>query len=328
MDKILRNTDSVNSESEYDNTVTTAAEPMVLSKTSKVSSKTSKSKTAEKRLFSVHRFLISEAKIIGLNLSLHHSSKKCIISNVHPDSIAVNHGIKEGDEILPSHDNEDVYNRIMGEHTQRPLFFEVKRLCEGRLIARSSGAPAPHSLHRFIITTSDPLGVMFEKVDSMILLRNIAPMSVANIHGLQNDDILCIPNTDGKLEQNASQFVNAVKGPMTIEVLRATSPTSATFSVLPKISPTSGKENVSNGVSKGKTTTEADNDVSKSDKMANILIDLDGVKYPAGDMERIVNILSNEKGWLEDYHFDIWMKHLEKKIKEHNNEVENSFWRP
>ena len=42
MDKILRNTDSENSESEYDNTVTTAAEPMVLSKTSKVLSKTSK----------------------------------------------------------------------------------------------------------------------------------------------------------------------------------------------------------------------------------------------------------------------------------------------
>ena len=216
--------------------------------------------------YSVHRFLVSEAGTIGMNLKLLHSSNKCIISTVHSNSIAVDHGIEEGDEILPSHDNEDVYSRFISASKQRPLLFEVKRLYRhpGRLIARSSGAPVPHSLHRFIITTSGPLGVMIEKVDSLILLRNIAAMSVADIHGLQNDDILCIPNKKGQLQQIASLFVDAVKGgirPMIIEVWRAVPlivPSSATLSVLPTIKPTIGEENVSNGVSKGTTTTEAD----------------------------------------------------------------------
>ena len=224
------------------------------------------SKTVAERLFSVHRFLVSEAGTIGLNLKLLHSSKKCIISTVHSNSIAVDHGIEEGDEILPSHDNEDVYSHFISASKQRPLLFEVKRLYRhpGRLIARSSGAPVPHSLHRFIITTSGPLGVMIEKVDSLILLRNIAAMSVADIHGLQNDDILCIPYKNGQLQQIASLFVDAVKGgirPLIIEVWRAVPlivPSSTTLSVLPTIKPTIGEENVSNGVSKGTTTTEAD----------------------------------------------------------------------
>jgi len=258
------------------------------------------SKTVAERLFSVHRFLISEAGTIGLNLSLLHSSKKCIISTVHSNSIAVDHGIEEGDEILPSHDNDDVYSRFISASKQRPLLFEVKRLYKhpGRLIARSSGAPVPHSLHRFVITTSGPLGFMIEKVDSMILLKNIAPMSVADIHGLQNDDILCIPNKKGQLQQRASLFVDAVKGdirPMIIEVWRAVppiTPTSSTLSVLPTIKPTTGEENVSNGVSKGTATTEVDNDMHAAlqndiaEKENNCIDDEDEATLPVSQMSQ------------------------------------------
>ena len=254
------------------------------------------SKTVAERLFSVHRFLISEAGTIGLNLSLLHSSKKCTISTVHSNSIAVDHGIEEGDEILPSHDNNDVYSHFISASKQRPLSFEVKRLYKhpGRLIARSSGAPVPHALHRFVITTSGPLGFMIEKVDSMILIRNIAPMSVADIHGLQNDDILCIPNKKGQLQQRFSLFVDAVKGgirPMIIEVWRAVppiTPTSSTLSVLPTIKPTTGEENVSNGVSKGTATTEVDNDMhtalQNAEKENNCIDDEDEATLPVSQM--------------------------------------------
>jgi hypothetical protein len=250
--------------------------------------------------FSIHRFLISDAGTIGMNLTLLQSSKKCIISTVHANSIAVNHGIEEGDEILPSHDNDDIYRRFINTSNQRPLMFEVKRLYKHpvRLIARSSGAPVPHSLHRFIITTSGPLGVTIEKGDSMILLKNIAPMSVAGIHGLQNDDILCIPNKKGQLQQRSSLFVDAVKGgirPLIIEVWRAVPlivPPSATLSVLPTMKPTTGEENVSNGVSKGTTTTEVDDSTHAdlqqniAEKENNCIDDEDDATLPVSQMRQ------------------------------------------
>jgi hypothetical protein len=135
---------------------------------------------------------------------------------------------------------------------------------------------------------------MIEKVDSMILIRNIAPMSVADIHGLQNDDILCIPNKKGQLQQRFSLFVDAVKGgirPMIIEVWRAVppiTPTSSTLSVLPTIKPTTGEENVSNGVSKGMATTEVDNDMhtalQNADKENNCIDVEDEATLPVSQM--------------------------------------------
>jgi hypothetical protein len=279
-------------------------------------------------LFSIHRFLISDAGTIGMNLMLLQSSKKCIISTVHANSIAVNHGIEEGDEIIafeegdempPSHGSNDIYYRFNKTSSNRPLMFDVKRVYKqpGKLIALSSGAPVPHSLHQFIITTSGPLGVKFEKRDSMILLKDIAAKSVASIHGLQNDDILCIPDTKGELQQSLAEKGDSIL-PMTIEVWRAVSPTSASAN------------NVLNGIiSKAMTTTEVDNTNKDNteNKAANrdTNIDynytvVDGVQYTDEELKECVRILSNKNAWLDDNCVQIQMMRLQKNIKENQND--------
>lgn len=65
------------------------------------------------------------------------------------------------------------------------------------------------------------------------------------------------------------------------------------------------------GVSKGTTTTEVDNTLSKTDKVTNIHIELDGVKYSPKVIQDATYILSNDAEWLDDSCIDMQMKCLE-----------------
>jgi hypothetical protein len=177
------------------------------------------------QLYSIHRFVITEAGTIGINLTK--LSRKCLVSTVHPHSIAFCHGIEEGDEILyPGHESgmnrPDVYNLFITASKHRPLLFEVKRSYKRR-DNKQVPLPGCYSLHRFVIGKPGKIDVFLDSRTSIVRLDSVAPDGLGALYGLRNDDILCEPLTNGKLARNSKDLTQAVKSgqrPFIIEVWR------------------------------------------------------------------------------------------------------------
>ena len=195
-------------------------------------------------LYSIHRFLISEAGTIGINLTKLPQARKCLISTVHNNSVAGHHGIKEGDEILAPRSTSgidpDVYSLFINATKHRPLLFEVKRPYKPQEHAQNIPA---HSLHRFIIKKSGPLGIVLEMENAIVRLKSVTPNSLGDLYGLRNNDILCKPSTNGELQRDSKSVVEAVRSgtrPYIIEVWRAL-PTLMAETSIKMPEPTSGK---------------------------------------------------------------------------------------
>jgi hypothetical protein len=191
-------------------------------------SKPSHARSRALLLYSIHRFIISDTGTIGINLTKLPQARKCLISTVHPDSIAGRHGLEEGDEILAPRftsgvEHSDVYNLFISASKHRPLLFEIKRPYKPPSNTRTL-LPRHHSLHRFIITKPGRLGIFLEIDNSMVRLNSVTLNSLGDFYGLRKNDILCKPLTNGELYRDMTSFVEAVKScerPFIIEVWRA-----------------------------------------------------------------------------------------------------------
>jgi len=199
-------------------------------------------------LYSIHRFLISEDGTIGINLTKLPQARKCLISTVHDNSVAGLHGIKEGDEILAPRAttgmDTDVYSLFINACKHRPLLFEVKRPYIPQKHAYNLMLGC-HSLHRFIIKKSGPLGIVLEMENAIVRLKSVTPNSLGDLYGLRNNDILCKPLTNGELQRDVKSVVESVRSgtrPYIIEVWRAL-PTLMTETSIQMPEPTSGKNN-------------------------------------------------------------------------------------
>jgi len=187
---------------------------------------------------SFHRFIISEEGTIGLNFTLETKTNKVRVTTVHPNSMALKHDVQVGDEILaPSSytasKTPNVYKLFLDGASNRPLLFEVSRPCTDSSLVKlgESAAPVGKVLHRFIITREGPLGMTCVK-DSLILshegeatarISEVAPNSLSDIHGVQVDDIICKPGSNGAEMADFKSFIALAKTgarPLTIEVLR------------------------------------------------------------------------------------------------------------
>jgi len=187
---------------------------------------------------SFHRFIISEEGTIGLNFTLETKTNKVRVTTVHPNSMALKHDVQVGDEILaPSSytasDTTNVYKLFLDGASNRPLLFEVSRPCTDSTLVKLGGSAASMGkvLHRFIITREGSLGMTCVK-DSLISshegeattrISEVAPNSLSDIHGVQVDDIICKPGSNGAEMADFKSFINFAKSgarPLTIEVLR------------------------------------------------------------------------------------------------------------
>jgi hypothetical protein len=79
--------------------------------------------------------------------------------------------------------------------------------------------PGCHSLHRFTITKSGPLGIFLEIENTgMVRVKSVTLNSLGDIYGLQENDILCKPLKNGALEKDTPTLS---KCPFVIEEWRA-----------------------------------------------------------------------------------------------------------
>jgi hypothetical protein len=79
--------------------------------------------------------------------------------------------------------------------------------------------PGCHSLHRFTITKSGPLGIFLEIENTgMVHVKSVTLNSLGDIYGLRENDILCKPLKNGALEKDIPTLS---KRPFVIEVWRA-----------------------------------------------------------------------------------------------------------
>jgi hypothetical protein len=112
-------------------------------------------------LFSIHRFLISNKGMIGVNVSTLYPNRRCIVSNVIPNSVAFHLGVEVDDEITVSKSTtfeySNIYDLLLNDIKHRPLLFEVKRAHKSN--AETLAREGPHSLHRFTITEPGSLGI-------------------------------------------------------------------------------------------------------------------------------------------------------------------------
>ncbi len=207
-------------------TVKTASTPSA-HPTNTALSKQSSATSKPSQLYSIHRFLISEAGTIGINLTKLPQVRKCLISTVQANSVAGHHGIKEGDEILAprsiSGTDLDVYSLFINASKHRPLLFEVKRAYKPPKLACGLLLGC-HSFHRFIITKSGPLGIVLEMENAIVRVKSVAQNSLGDLYGLRYNDILCKPSTNGELHRDIAFLVEGVKWgirPYIIEVWRA-----------------------------------------------------------------------------------------------------------
>ncbi|KAL9189824.1 hypothetical protein ACHAXT_009499 [Thalassiosira profunda] len=186
--------------------------------------------------YSIHRFVISEAGTMGLNITTQSKTNKCIISRVHPASIALNHGLTVGDELLPPNSSVGegrptpkeffVYNQFLAAAKHRPIMFDVRRLFNPALLVDCQLGKT-HALHRIIVTESGPLGLTFAPQTgkmSLMRIRAVKADSLAESYGLCAEDVICIPGTDGRVTTNVSAwFLEKARSgvrPFTFEVLR------------------------------------------------------------------------------------------------------------
>jgi len=187
---------------------------------------------------SFHRFIISEKGTIGLNFTLETKTNKVRVTTVHPNSMALKHDVQVGDEILaPSSytesDTPNVYKLFLAGASSRPLLFEVSRPCTDSSLVKLGGSAASVGkvLHRFIITREGSLGMTCVK-DALISshegeattrISEVAPNSLSDIHGVQVDDIICKPGSNGAEMVDFKSFIALAKSgvrPLTVEVLR------------------------------------------------------------------------------------------------------------
>ncbi|KAL7551643.1 hypothetical protein ACHAWF_014834, partial [Thalassiosira exigua] len=188
---------------------------------------------------SIHRFIISKSGTMGLNIMRKTRTKECVISTVHPDSVALKYGIEVGDEIVlpPAFargEAPDTYALFLAAARHRPLIFEVKRP-----FARHGACTHPLqgalSLHRFVINEPGPLGLSLKKKLlsnlQMTSVHSIAPNSLADIHGIRVDDVLCRPYTQGCDKVDSFEWIREVAAngarPFVIEAWRAISDASS-----------------------------------------------------------------------------------------------------
>jgi len=178
------------------------------------------------KLYSIHRFILSEPGLIGINITLQQTANKCIVSNVHQDSVALRHGVKVGDEILPAYPTAEAattYKLFLAAAKNRPIMFEVKRPYTDT-VPNTFPSQVSVALHRFVITQYGRIGINIFELDGVSHIKSITPNSLGHIHGLREKDIICMPNTNGAVRSNVhTWFIKHAKGgvrPFVIEVLR------------------------------------------------------------------------------------------------------------
>ena len=99
-------------------------------------------------------------------------------------------------------EHSDVYNLFLGASKYRLFLFEIK--CPNKQSSTANIVlPKDHSLHRFTITKSGPLGILLE-IDNtkMVHIKSVTANSLGDIYGLQKNDILCKPMENGELERD------------------------------------------------------------------------------------------------------------------------------
>jgi hypothetical protein len=178
------------------------------------------------QLYSIHRFVISDKGMIGINITSFYVSRQCIVSAVNPNSIASYHGVEVNDEIIaPKSMSEEkeypnVYDLFTKAAKHRPLLFEVKRKYKSTSVSESLAIVGPHSCHRFIISETDSLGISIQRrCCRSTIVSAVEPNSLGDIYGFCENDIICEP---------FEKFYDLATGgerPWIVNVLRAVSTT-------------------------------------------------------------------------------------------------------
>jgi hypothetical protein len=180
---------------------------------------------------SIHTFLISGEGKLGMKFTCYRSNLKVVVIKVEPNSVAMKHGIQEGDEIVPmsssvsvlAEENKDMYQLLLDAMYTQMVRFQVKRRwnrCANFVVNEGK------ALHRFLLNKNGRLGITLstsEENSSLTRISGVDANSLADIHGLQVNDIICVPNTNGS-EAGDPQYCNELLGtlerPLVIEVLR------------------------------------------------------------------------------------------------------------
>jgi len=150
------------------------------------------------QLYSIHRFLISDTGMIGINVCRNRKNQVCFINQVLPSSVAAHHGVQVDDEIIvpPKSASIDIYDLFVKATIQRPLLFEVKRPYNKVVPPKKLELSGPHSLHRFVINETGTLGVTLQQNSysaTTTTVVSIKPNSLGDIYGLRENDVICEP---------------------------------------------------------------------------------------------------------------------------------------
>ena len=192
---------------------------------------------AQPRLYSVHRFAITEPGTLGLHITLKTKTTTVLVSTVNPDSVAERHEIKVNDEIFLTRgstgEGSNIYNLFLAAATYRPIMFDIKRPFDPT--ARTNQPyPGRMSLHHFVITESGSLGMSVGVEDNgFSVVKSTTIGSLADIYGLQEGDIMTKPNVNGAAQLgDYNWFIEQVRSgnrPLVFDVWRLvrTSPAEA-----------------------------------------------------------------------------------------------------
>ena len=189
----------------------------------------------QSQLFSIHRFLIREAGVLGLNIAFQPQTKSCLISKVHPQSVAETHGVHANDVILhPTSiaDNDPgTYNLFLAAVKHRPIRFEVLRPVTAASTKVVAGTL--HALHRFVISRPGAIGMSLEKKGEATRVSSVLPGSLSEAHGILPGDVVCVPFTNGVETENkfswiCNYYANHPRRPLAVEVWRPLSTTAET----------------------------------------------------------------------------------------------------
>jgi len=176
-----------------------------------------------RKLYSIHRFILSDNGKIGIHIAALHENKKCIVSLVNPNSVAFRHGVEVKDEIIgpkstKSQQDEysNIYDLFLKAANHRPLLFEVKRKYTSTEAAETLALDGPHSHHRFIITEPGSLGLsIMRRKRKTTSITAVEPNSLGDIYGLRVNDIIC------ETFKSVTESAKSGKRPWILEVWRA-----------------------------------------------------------------------------------------------------------
>ncbi|KAL3771732.1 hypothetical protein ACHAWU_010043 [Discostella pseudostelligera] len=179
-----------------------------------------KSTPTTSELFSIHRFLISEEGMIGINVSTLYPNRRCIVSNVIPNSVAFYLGVEVDDEIIvptsTTFEYSNIYDLFLNAIKHRPLLFEVKRAYKSNEVPETLTLDGPHCLHRFTITEPGSLGItIIDHGSTATIVSRVVPNSLGDIYGLRVNDIICEPF------ESVLSYAKSGKRPWILEVWRA-----------------------------------------------------------------------------------------------------------